>query len=76
MTTDEHRIIDLEVRSAYQEKRVTELDEALVEQARRIDALEETIALLKEALRRVRSESQGAPVAGALPEEDPVPRSG
>lgn len=72
----DERIVELEVKAAYHEKRIAELDEALLEQSRRVDELEETVRLLKEALRRVRSEVHAEPVAGALPEEDPVPRSG
>lgn len=73
---EDERIVELEVKVAFQEQRIAELDEALLDQSRRVAELEETVRLMKEALRRVRNEAQKEPVAGALPEEDPVPRSG
>lgn len=75
MDTSE-RWIELEVKSAYQERRIADLDAALVDQAQRIDALEDTVRALQEALRRLHAARPGPHVAGALPEEDPVPRSG
>lgn len=75
----EDRFVELEIKTAYQEKRLVELEEVLVSQGRQIDELGDTVRLLQEALRRVRSERQassGEAVLGALPEEDPVPRSG
>lgn len=70
------RITELEVKSAYQEDRIKQLDDVCVEQSRRIDDLEKNVELLERALRRVRQEITKDPIAGALPEEDPVPNSG
>ena len=70
------RVTELEVKSAYQEDRIRQLDDVIVEQARRLDALEKNVELLERALRRVRQEMATDPVAGAMPEDDPVPNSG
>lgn len=72
----DERITELEVKSAYQEDRIRQLDDVIIEQAKRLDELEKHVELIERALRRVRHEMVKDPIAGALPEEDPVPNSG
>lgn len=70
------RLTELEVKSAYQEQRLRTLDDVILEQSKRIDDLEKSVATLERALRRVRQEISAEHVSGAFPEEDPVPNSG
>jgi uncharacterized coiled-coil protein SlyX len=74
----EARVDELEIKLSFQHQTMQHLSEALVEKERRIAALEETVARVEKALRilAARTADQGPDVAGAHPEEDPVPRSG
>ena len=50
--TDEHRLIDLESRFAFQEETIRELSDALVRQQQRIDRLEASLNVVVEQLQR------------------------
>lgn len=65
------RLVELEMKAAFQEKRIDDLDDALVAQTRRLLELEERVQILEEALRRVGGELAGEPVMGA--DEEPSP---
>lgn len=72
----EERVIELEIKLSYQEKRVADLDETVLAQSRRIDELEDMLKAVKVALQRLRASEGGGEVLGAYPEEDPVPNAG
>ena len=61
--SSEERIVDLEIRAAYQEKQIAQLDEVLCEFAARIEALERQVKDLKGSL-------NAAPIG---PQDDPPP---
>lgn len=65
------RLVELEMKAAFQEKRIADLDDALVAQTRRLLELEERVQILEEALRRVGGEVAGEPVMSA--DEEPPP---
>jgi uncharacterized coiled-coil protein SlyX len=68
---------ELEIKIAYQERAIEQLNEALVEKEKRIASLEEAVARIEKAMRILASRTTTAgDVVGAHPEEDPVPRSG
>lgn len=76
MTTND--LVDIEIKLAWQDEKIESLHSALVDKERRLTSLEDQVARLEKAL-RILAQRQGAPaqeVAGAHPEEDPVPRSG
>jgi uncharacterized coiled-coil protein SlyX len=76
MTTND--LVDIEIKLAWQDEKIESLHTALVDKEKRLTSLEEQVARLEKALRIV-AQRQGSPeqeVAGAHPEEDPVPRSG
>jgi uncharacterized coiled-coil protein SlyX len=75
-TQQEERFTELEIRIAFQERRLAELDETVLAQGRVIDELYGNLQAVEEALKRMRSESSGGPVLGAFAEDDPVPSSG
>ncbi|MCA9715414.1 MAG: SlyX family protein [Myxococcales bacterium] len=62
----ETRIVELEIRSAYQEQRLVELDDVLREFADRVVALERQLAELREQL----TQEPGSPIG---PADDPPP---
>ncbi len=68
--------MELEIRIAFQEKRLTELDDTVLSQGLVIDELYGNFKAVEEALKRMRSESSSGPVLGAYSEDDPVPSSG
>ena len=72
---DDERV---QVALAYLEKTVEDLSQTLVAKEKRLGELEERVERLETALRILarRREDGGGDVLGALPEEDPVPRSG
>jgi uncharacterized coiled-coil protein SlyX len=72
----EKRLDDLEVKVAFQEKNIDDLNQALIDEAQRAAQLEAEISVLKEAVRRLSTKGQDPEVLGTLPEEDPVPESG
>jgi len=61
--SQEQRIVDLEVRAAFQDKLIADLDEVLREFARRVESLETQIKDLKDS-------SNAAPIG---PPNDPPP---
>jgi uncharacterized coiled-coil protein SlyX len=76
MTTND--LVDIEIKLAWQDEKIEQLHSALVDKEKRITTLEEQVERLEKAVRIV-AQRQGAgtqEVAGAHPEEDPVPRSG
>ena len=76
MTTND--LVDIETKLAWQEEKIEALNSALVDKEKRLTSLEEQVVRLEKALRII-AQRQGSPsqeVAGAHPEEDPVPRSG
>ena len=76
MTTND--LVDIEIKLAWQDEKIESLHSALVDKEKRLTSLEEQVARLEKALRIV-AQRQGSPaqeVAGAHPEDDPVPRSG
>lgn len=71
-------LVEVEIKLAFHERTIADLSQALIDKERRISALEERIAHLEQAV-RVLAQRAGAPpgeIAGAHPEQDPVPRSG
>jgi uncharacterized coiled-coil protein SlyX len=80
MTTErlDSRVDELEIKISFQHESIAQLSDALVEKEHRIAKLEETVARLERALTLLaaRTSAQRGDVAGAHPEEDPVPRSG
>lgn len=72
---DDERLVELEIKVAYQDRLLAELDSVVREQHARIDALEQLVRKLQESVVKAR-EGKGEEVLGAFPEEDPVPRSG
>ena len=72
------RLIEVEVRLAFQQQTVSDLSQALIDKERRIGALEEKVAHLEKALLVLAQRTGGekGEVLGAHPEHDPVPRSG
>jgi uncharacterized coiled-coil protein SlyX len=75
----ENRLMELEVKLAYQDETVSHLNAALVDKERRISALEDQVARLEKAL-QILAERQrrgaGPEVEGKMDVDDPVPRSG
>ncbi len=72
------QLVEVEIKLAFHERTIADLSHALVDKERRISALEDRIAQLEQAV-RVLAQRAGAPpgdIAGAHPEDDPVPRSG
>jgi uncharacterized coiled-coil protein SlyX len=68
---------ELEIKVSYQERAIEQLSEALIEKEKRIVALEESVARIEKAIGILASRTTTpGDVAGAHPEEDPVPRSG
>ena len=59
MQPDDARIEDLQVRLAHQEKAITDLNEIVTEQWRRIDALERQVRALVEEMRNVMPAREG-----------------
>lgn len=74
--TADERIMELEIKVAYQEKRIAELDDTVLQHARLVREMESTLTAIRAALLRLRQESRGDPVQGVYPEDDPVPHSG
>lgn len=67
----------IQVSVAYLEKTVADLSEALIAKEKRLRELEDRLERLEAALRILaRRNEQKNEVLGAIPEEDPVPRSG
>ena len=75
-TRQEERFTELEIRIAFQEKRLADLDETVLAQGRVIDELHGNLQAMEEALKRMLSGSSGGTVLGAFSEDDPVPSSG
>lgn len=75
-TSLEERLMELEIKLAFQDKRVAELDETVLAQSRVIDDLQSSLKAVEEALKRMREGSSGGPVLGAYSDDDPVPSSG
>ena len=59
MTDLEARLEDLEVRSAHQEKTISDLNDALAGQWRRIELLERIVAQLREEVRNAQPQREG-----------------
>lgn len=59
MTDLEARLEDLEVRSAHQEKTISDLNDALASQWRRIELLERIVAQLREEVRNAQPQREG-----------------
>jgi uncharacterized coiled-coil protein SlyX len=76
MSDPENRLQELEMKVAFLEETLDDLNRGLVEEALRGSRLEGEIVVLKEALRRLSNKDAGQEILGAIPEEDPVPNSG
>lgn len=80
MTTSEaERFSELEVKIAWHDEALEDLNQALVEKEKRITALEEQVARLERALQILADRQRQGPaaeVAGTMDVDDPVPRSG
>jgi len=62
----ESRIIDLETKSAYQERLIQELNDVLIAQQKQLDDLEKTVRHLEHFIRH-------APTQGTTPEQEAPP---
>jgi uncharacterized coiled-coil protein SlyX len=73
------RLVDLEVKLAYQEQALDDLHLALLDKEKRVTSLEERVDRLERAL-KILAERQragsGPEVEGKMDVDDPVPRSG
>jgi uncharacterized coiled-coil protein SlyX len=71
-------LVDVEIKLTYQDRAIEALSEALIEKEKRIASLEESVARIERAMTILasRTTTTASDVAGAHPEEDPVPRSG
>lgn len=82
MTSDADRIADriatLEVKLAWQDETIADLNLALVDKEKRVSALEDHVARLERALQILadRQRQKIVEVAGIMDVDDPVPRSG
>jgi len=74
--SEDERLVELEVRAAYQAQTISALHDVVVELQARVGALEDGQRRVEEALRRLATKGPAEPVLGAHPEHDPVPRSG
>ncbi len=75
--SDNERLVEIETKLAFHDQSIEDLHQALVEKEQRVSVLEETVARLEKALKILASRTHDTgEVAGAHPEEDPVPRSG
>lgn len=70
---DDDRTTRLEIKAAYLEKLVADLDAVVREQADALEALKRVVERMQEKIAARGDEQE---VLGAHPEEDPVPRSG
>ena len=70
---DDDRTTRLEIKCAFLEKSIADLDAVVREQADALDALKGLVERMQEKLA---ARGDDVEVLGAMPEDDPVPRSG
>lgn len=77
MSSDD-RIVDLEVKLAYHDQTLEDLNQALVDKEKRITVLEDQVERLEKALKILAERQRRGPdeVGGKMDVDDPVPRSG
>ena len=75
MSSEQDRAIAMEERVSWLQKLTDDLSTQMAVQDRRIMHLEQMCARLNEGMRNLAQE-RAAPPVGAMPEDDPVPRSG
>jgi uncharacterized coiled-coil protein SlyX len=73
--SSEDRLVEVEMKLAFQERAIEDLSAALIDKEKRISELEDSVKKLERAL-QILAQRRNEEVLGANPEDDPVPRSG
>ncbi len=63
----EHRIIELEIKAAYQEDLLAELNQIVCKQQQHLDRLEATCKLLNERIKSLSTQGGGGEVVDEIP---------